>query len=186
MSQSHSASGPVTMKQHDFLVMMRRLARQSESRREAGAFLLGPTGGRGSRRNEVNAVEYYVDLDPDSLTGGITFHASGYTRLNQICRERGSRAVADIHLHPGRGARQSPTDAAHPMVARPGHVALIAPNYGFGVTSANQLGVNIKTATGWHSCSDDEIESVFHVRTTVRGTLMRVWANLRTHGRGVA
>lgn len=185
MRQSLRASGPVTMKQHDFLAMMRRLARQSENRREAGAFLLGPTGGRGPRRNEVTAVEYYVDLDPDSLTGGITFHASGYTRLNQTCRERGLRAVADIHLHPGRGARQSPTDAAHPMVARPGHVALIAPNYGFGVTSADQLGVNIKTSTGWHSLSDADIESVFHVRTTARGTLMRIWANMRSQGRGV-
>ena len=35
--------------------------------------------------------------------------------------------IGDVHTHPGRGVHQSGIDAANPMVAQKGHVALIVP-----------------------------------------------------------
>lgn len=171
----------VTMKEHHFLTMMRQLARQSENRREAGAFLLGPTTKSGSDGTRVvTAVAYYCDLDEDCLTGGITFHAVGYTRLNQLCRELGSCVLADIHLHPGRYTLQSTTDAAHPMVARAGHLALIAPDYGAHVSKSRQLGAHVKTRTAWRPYAGREVDHVFYVRTTPRGLLARIGGYMRS------
>jgi len=167
---------PVIMKQHDFLMMMAQLAVQSEGRREAGAFLLcakDPRTGT-SAGATVTDVEYYYDLDPTSLTGGITFHASGYARLSRICRDRGLRVVGDIHLHPGTWTRQSQTDGDHPMVARAGHLALIAPNFGAGVRSPRRLGAHLKTNTSWESFTDHEVDAVFCVKPTTRGALLRL------------
>ena len=106
----------------------------------------------GSRRPQVVAVAYYDDLDPGCLTGGITFTADGYTALAALCRRDGLQVVADIHTHPGRNVRQSPTDAAHPMTALPGHIALIAPHYARGATSPADLGVHVlQTGGQWQS-----------------------------------
>jgi proteasome lid subunit RPN8/RPN11 len=167
---------PVTMKQHDFLTMMTQLATQSEGCREAGAFLLSSNDVRtkNTAGAAVVAVEYYSDLDPTSLTGGITFHASGYTRLNRICRDKRLRVVGDIHLHPGSWTRQSQTDADHPMAARAGHLALIAPHFGAGVRSPRRLGAHLKTANDWESFADHDVDIVFRVYPTVRGALLRV------------
>lgn len=166
---------PVSMKQHDFLAMMTTLAAQSEGRREAGAFLLAANdpSGRDSAGARVVAVEYYYDLDPASLTGGITFHASGYSRLNRICREQALRVVGDIHLHPGSSTQQSQLDADQPMVARAGHLALIAPAFGAGILSPRRLGAHMKTGTCWRSFAGDEIDAVFVVEPTLRGALLR-------------
>jgi hypothetical protein len=200
------------MKDHDFLTMMRQLELHGEHRREAGAFLLGATADsanttkvRGSRMmlrrlmhttilraldttqvDPVCAVAYYRDLDPESLTGGITFHAIGYTRLSELCRRKGLSVVADIHLHPGDGTRQSSTDADHPMVARAGHLALIAPRLGTDVTTPDELGAHVMTAPGWTSYFSSDVAQVFKVRRTLRGTAMRVSTHLRTtfHMRG--
>jgi hypothetical protein len=65
---------------------------------------------------------------------------AGVTDVDQV------RVIADIHLHTGSGVRQSHTDAAHPMVARAGHLALIAPQFGRGVTRVDQLGAHLKGA----------------------------------------
>lgn len=175
MSNNHQRRVPVVMKQHDFLMMMTQLAKQSQGRREAGAFLLGPNNAptKTAAGATVVAVEYYYDLDPTSLTGGITFHASGYTRLNRICRDRDLRVVGDIHLHPGPWTRQSQTDADQPMAARAGHLALIAPNFGAGVRSPRRLGAHLKTATDWDSFADD-VAAVFRVKPTARGALLRL------------
>lgn len=187
MSPDTHPRPPVTMKQHDFLTMMTKLAAQSEGRREAGAFLLGAKDQRTSAWTgaTVVAIEYYYDLDPTSLTGGITFHASGYTRLNRICRDRSLRVVGDIHLHPGPWTRQSQTDADHPMVARAGHLALIAPSFGAGVRSPRRLGAHLATNTSWESFADHEVDVVFWVRPTVRGALLRLRGILGEHIRRI-
>ena len=159
----------VHIAQHTFLRLMRELEGRSEHRREAGAFLLGPVCG-----HDITRVAYYDDLDPTCLTGGITFHSSGYTNLNKLCRQDRVRVIADIHLHPGPGVRQSHTDAAHPMVARAGHLALIAPQFGRGVTRADQLGAHLKAAEGWHTFLQSEVAKTFVVHPTLRGRLMRL------------
>ncbi|MHA6783338.1 hypothetical protein ACVGOW_20445 [Pseudonocardia saturnea] len=160
---------PVRLVDHEFLRMINELERRSMHQREAGAFLLAAPTSR-----EVTAVAYYDDLDPYSLTGGITFHASGYTRLNQLCRERGLRVLADIHLHPGEWTGQSPVDAAHPMIARAGHLALIAPSFGSGVTRPQQLGAHLKTTTGWQSFNGKDVRQVLEIENTLRGRVRRM------------
>jgi hypothetical protein len=37
--------------------------------------------------------------------------------------------VADVHTHGACRARQSPLDRDNPMVAQPGHIALIVPDF---------------------------------------------------------
>jgi hypothetical protein len=57
-----------------------------------------------------------------------------------LCRRDGMRVAANKHTHPGRSVAQSPTDADHPIMALPGHVALIAPRYTSGVTRPAEVG----------------------------------------------
>lgn len=136
-----------------FSSLISELARRGNGDRETGAFLLARSGHdpyRGVRH--VVAVAYYNDLDPLCLTGGITFTADGYTTLAALCRRDGLRVVADIHTHPGRIVAQSAVDAAHPMTALPGHVALIAPGYARDITGPAELGVHILQEGGqWAS-----------------------------------
>ncbi|TDW19452.1 hypothetical protein EV650_6061 [Kribbella kalugense] len=164
----------VRLAQHTFLRLMRELESRSQHRREAGAFLLGRASG-----HDITRIAFYDDLDPTCLTGGITFHASGYTKLNQICRDSKVRVIADIHLHPGPGVRQSQTDAAHPMVARAGHLALIAPQFGRGVTQADQLSAHLKAVGGWNIFLQSKVADVFVVHPTLRGRLMQLTSFLR-------
>lgn len=94
--------------------------------RESGAFLLGQLRGR---RRFITDFLYYDEVDPNALdTGMIDFNGAYYGRLWSLCRSRNLRVVADVHTHPG-AARASITDLANPMVAQPGHVAVIIPNF---------------------------------------------------------
>jgi proteasome lid subunit RPN8/RPN11 len=102
-----------------------QLRRRGAARRESGAFLLGVPG------DNPKACDclYYDDLDPHALeSGAVNFHAEGYARLWQACRERGVDVLVDIHTHPGADVRQSPIDQRHPMVPTVGHTALIVPH----------------------------------------------------------
>lgn len=185
MSLSPGHDLPVRLQQHDFLHLIRELEVRSQHRREAGAFLLAPLHeGRADLPVSgcaVIEVAYYDDLDPTCLTGGITFDADGYGRLNELCRDHQVRVVADIHLHPGAGIRQSKIDSAHPMVARSGHLALIAPSYGRGVVRTHQLGAHVKTTDGWRAFLGDEVADVLAVRPTWRGRLMQLKMRLDAH-----
>jgi hypothetical protein len=151
----NAAGNGLTMNKGLFAQLAAELARRGKGARETGAFLLARTGRsrHGSRRQRVVAVAYYDDLDPGCLTGGgITFTADGFTALAALCRRYRLQVAADIHTHPLSDVRQSPTDAANPMAALPGHIALIAPRYASGVTSPADLGVHILQPGGkWQS-----------------------------------
>jgi proteasome lid subunit RPN8/RPN11 len=108
-------------------------------RRESGAFLLGPVH---SRLRAVSAVVYYDDLDPASLTGGISFKGSAYGVLWDECEQRGLRVVADVHTHPADWVAQSTTDRAHPMLAQAGHIALIVPHFAQKTVRARDVGIH--------------------------------------------
>ena len=164
------AVSPIVIRRKSFRRMLGDLHARSQGRREAGAFLLGTV--RDGER-QVVAVAFYDDLDPTCLTGGITFGAAGYTALNGLCRDRGLRVLADIHLHPGRSVQQSSLDAAHPMVAMPGHVALIAPCYGRDVGEVRQLGAHLKTSTGWRPFYGEDVVEVFDTTRPLRGVALR-------------
>lgn len=72
----------------------------------------------------------YDELDESALDSGIVMvHAVGFVRLWEICQRKDLRVLADVHTHPTEWIEQSESDRTHPMVAQPGHIALILPNY---------------------------------------------------------
>lgn len=143
--------------------LLHELALRGEGRRESGAFLLGRATSRPDSANEVVAVAFYDDLDPESLTGGITFNAVGYSALGVICREHQLRVIADIHTHPGSWVEQSDTDASHPMTALPGHVAFIAPNFARSPIRPEQLGAHRFDGSRWTSHFGTNVTDVIEV-----------------------
>lgn len=72
---------------------------------------------------------------------GITFSGSGYAQLWELCRTAGILVLADVHTHPQDWVRQSRIDAANPMIAQRGHVAVIVPNYAQGAPTLAACGV---------------------------------------------
>lgn len=120
--------------------LIRELALRGHGTREAGAFLLARAG---DAQRHVAAVAYYDDLDPKSLTGGITFSREGFARLDEVCRERYLAVVCDVHTHPTSWVAQSETDRTNPMVRMAGHVAVIVPNYALGRIQPHDTGVHI-------------------------------------------
>jgi proteasome lid subunit RPN8/RPN11 len=128
--------------------MCRQLAKRGGGTREAGAFLLGH---RDDKRNRITRIVYLDDLDPDCLTGGITFDGRAYSALWDICDEHGLQVLGDVHTHPGRWVAQSDTDSDNPMLAREGHVALILPNFSRGNVRPSGIGVHRFSKSGWSS-----------------------------------
>lgn len=95
--------------------------------RESGAFLMGRKDDA-----EPSVVSYicYDDLDRSALTGIVEFHRTGFSKLWDVCRDKGLKVLADVHTHPTKDVRQSRVDQANPMLPVRGHVALIVPNFG--------------------------------------------------------
>jgi len=93
--------------------------------RESGAFLLGSPG----QPRRVSSIVFYDEIDPHAFdTGIIVIDGACMADLWAICRRSGLAVVADVHTHPG-GAGQSVSDRRHPMIAEPGHVAMIIPDF---------------------------------------------------------
>lgn len=103
----------------------RELHRRTEGVHESGAFLLGRRSGS---ERQVTAVLYYDELDPRAYDSGVcVLEAAAFGRLWDRCTALGISVVADVHVHP-LGAGQSRADRENPMIARPGHLALILPD----------------------------------------------------------
>jgi len=93
--------------------------------RESGAFLLGPPG----NPRRVSAIVFYDEIDPRAFdTGIIVINGACMADLWAICRRSKLAVIADVHTHPG-AAWQSESDRRHPMIAQPGHVAMILPDF---------------------------------------------------------
>jgi proteasome lid subunit RPN8/RPN11 len=131
------ANAPFRMPRLQWRRLLAELQRRGQGRRESGAFLLARHDS-----DRVKRVAYYDDLDADCLTGGISFASSGFTELWRICENENLRVVADVHTHPSSWVEQSGIDAANPMIARVGHVAMIVPSYGHAREVA-ECGVHI-------------------------------------------
>lgn len=118
------------------------LRRRGKGQHEAGAFLLGQRLAIGRREwRRVHRFVYYDDLDPHCLeTGIVVFDGAGYGPLWRLCRESGLGVVADVHTHPGI-ALQSEADRMHPMVATPGHFAIIVPDFAIRLPAPEKLGL---------------------------------------------
>lgn len=113
------------MKAQQWHELGEELGRRSGGTRETGAFLLGQR--RGRTRRVITAV-FYDDLDPNCLRGDIHLAGSAYGPLWELCRSEGITVVADVHTHGGTGVAQSSIDAANPMIATRGHLAVIVPH----------------------------------------------------------
>lgn len=93
--------------------------------RESGAFLLGPN----TAHRRITSIVFYDEIDPHAFdTGIIEIDGGSMADLWNICRERGEVVAADVHTHPG-SAGQSESDRLHPMIAEPGHIAMILPRF---------------------------------------------------------
>jgi proteasome lid subunit RPN8/RPN11 len=145
----------------DWRAMVAELGRRADGRRESGAFLLA-RGAGGDRR--VRRVVYFDDLDPLSLRGGIEISASAFAALWAICRGEQLRVIGDAHTHPGARVRQSQTDRDNPMIATPGHVALILPDLAAHDISASEVGVHwFDGDAGWTSWYGSEASRAVYV-----------------------
>ena len=60
--------------------------------------------------------------------------------------------------HPGGSVRQSPIDAANPMLAQTGHVALIVPHLATRATKARSVGVHRYDGEGWKTWTGRQAE----------------------------
>lgn len=111
------------------------LRARGSGRRESGAFLLGKR--EPSRR--ASEIVFYDAIDPHAFdTGIIVIDGGRLGALWRMCRERSLTVVADVHTHPF-GAGQSDSDRRHPIVAEPGHVALIIPDFAMRGTTAREV-----------------------------------------------
>jgi hypothetical protein len=125
-----------------------------KGRRESGAFLLGKKG-----TILITQFICYDDLDPDAFsTGIITFDGDGFIPLWDYCLAHGLKVLADVHTHPGEWTQQSGSDKRYPIIAQPGHIALIVPHF---ATRRNQLlnGVGVHEFLGdraWQSWDQEE------------------------------
>ena len=143
------------------------LAARGDGDRESGAFLLGR---RRERRayddRRVVAAAYYDDLDPDCLTGAITFSGSGYSRLWDLCDENGCTVLADAHTHPGSSTHQSRIDSANPMISKPGHIGVILPHLATDDPAPRNTGVHVYLGAGdWESRFGQDAADLLRVRT---------------------
>jgi proteasome lid subunit RPN8/RPN11 len=127
---------------------------------ESGAFLLGDRTGDG---RTVTQVIYLDDLDPTCLTGAISMNGLAYSALWDICDTNYRRVIGDVHTHPGRFVRQSSIDQANPMVAKPGHVAIILPDFARYPVSAKEVGLHRYTGDGWDSWTGTAARHRLHI-----------------------
>jgi len=141
--------------------LMREMARRSNGRTEAGAFLLGNRDGDG---RTITHLCYFDDLDATSLAGGIALSGLAFSKLWDLCDAENLRVLADVHSHPRRWVEQSSIDQAHPMIARAGHVGLIVPDYAQGRVRAKAVGVHTYDGVNWRSSFGSEAARLLFIR----------------------
>lgn len=106
--------------------------------RESGAFLLATR----RRPRRVVDVVYFDDLDPNSLTGGVSLPSAAFAELWDYCSTHNMRVVADVHTHPGDFVAQSDIDRSNPMIAKKGHIAIIVPHLARRPSTPRHCGVH--------------------------------------------
>lgn len=127
--------------------LVAELRRRGGGQRETGAFLLSARDGD---RTTVTKVVYFDDLDPHCLKGMIHLNGHAYSALWDTCEDERLLVVGDVHTHGGAYVRQSQTDAANPMIAQEGHVALILPHLATRPVAPADVGVHLyRGAEGW-------------------------------------
>ncbi|MER9559463.1 Mov34/MPN/PAD-1 family protein [Mesorhizobium sp. M0323] len=117
--------------------LLQGLRLRGGNHRESGAFLLGPKSGH----RRITSIVFYDEIDPAAFdTGIIEIDGGAMADLWRICRERDAVILADVHTHP-HGAGQSETDRIHPMIAEPGHIAMIVPRFAAEPIRFDEIGL---------------------------------------------
>lgn len=106
----------------------------------------------------VESFVAYDDLDATALhTEAVRVRTGAFSRLYDLCEQRKQRVVADIHAHP-RLAYPSPIDKANPMMAVPGHIALIVPNYARLPVHLDEMTFNVYQGPGrWFTATGSDV-----------------------------
>jgi len=127
--------------------LLSELRAKGDGRRESGAFLLAPVGSR-----RIDEVVFFDDVDPHCLVGSIRLSGDAFSRLADRCRAVDQQVVADVHTHPYDRVDLSSVDRSHPMVALPGHVALVVPRFAAGRIRRREIGFHQYLGeAGWAS-----------------------------------
>ncbi len=126
------------IQRNQWLVLMAELRSRGGGKTESGAFLLGKC--QGDRRSFERCV-FYDDLDPNAYSTGVcVLYADAFESLWGICRSSGLQVLADVHTHSG-AAIQSEADRRNPMIARPGHLALIVERFASNPVWRHRMGL---------------------------------------------
>ena len=121
-----------------WLALMAELRRRGGGKSESGAFLLGKRQGD---RRLIETCVFYDDLDANAYgTGVCVLYADAFEKLWGRCRSSGLQVLADVHTHRG-DALQSEADRRNPMIARPGHLALIAERFASDPVWRHRMGL---------------------------------------------
>jgi len=116
---------------------MAELRRRGRGLHESGCFVLGTIE---SDRRAATRCVYYDEVDPKAYTSGVCIlHGDAFSKLWEICRAARLTVVADVHTH-GGAAYQSDADRRNPMIARPGHLAVIVPRFAKSPVWRHRLG----------------------------------------------
>ena len=106
--------------------LMSDLKKRGDGVRESGAFLLA---NRSRADRVVRCWLPYDELLPGALASNyVRLEPDAFTRLWAWCELEKVEVVADVHTHM-RYPMQSISDRTYPMIAIPGHIALIVPFY---------------------------------------------------------
>lgn len=152
---------PLTISRGTWRRLVAELAARGRGERESGAFLLARLG-RYPRR--VAATVYFDDLHPQALNGAVSIPGSAFGRLWDLCAERGMTVVGDVHTHPGKGVAQSDIDAANPMVAARGHVAVILPHFALRSPEPRDAGIHVYLGDHrWTSAFGDDAAALLRL-----------------------
>ncbi|MCW2690811.1 MAG: hypothetical protein JWR37_5701 [Mycobacterium sp.] len=149
------------MRKRDWNAMITELGHRGLGTRESGAFLLADRGGK---PRTITRVVYLDDLDPNCLTGAIEFDGLAYSKLWDLLDAEQRIVIADVHTHPGLGVHQSAIDAANPMIARRGHVALIVPGFATNKVTAAHVGVHRYDGDGWQTWTGQDAARRLFIR----------------------
>lgn len=125
--------------------LMEDLRVRGRGERESGAFLLAAADADSPL---VTSWLPYDELAPESMAVAyVRLEPDAFTRLWAFCAEKKVKVVADIHTHP-KGPGQSFSDKKHPMLAFPGHVALIAPWFAQRSPKPHDVSLNVYQGGG--------------------------------------
>lgn len=141
--------------------LLTELHQRTGERHESGAFLLGHAS---AQCRHAQRIVYYDDLDPHAYrTGVVVMHAASFGPLWDLCRSSGLSVVADIHVHPKR-AFQSIADRDNPMIAMPGHLALIVPWFARAPVALEELGFfEYSGRHRWRTLGGPQVRRFLHV-----------------------